>query len=104
VAPDAKIARSGDASERALVAKAGAGGIDPNIRSQVNRDTRVIDDSNKGFIDSLIFWHDSPPPGVLVDPAKEQQRLRDAQATGQPSTAPTPQIVRRKRGLLEGIF
>src|SRR3954463_5006395 len=42
VAPDAKVARSGDASERALIAKAGAGGIDPNIRSQVNRDTRVI--------------------------------------------------------------
>jgi hypothetical protein len=104
VAPDAKVARSGDASERALIAKAGAGGIDPNIRSQVNRDTRVIDDSNKGFIDSLIFWQDKPTPGTIVDPAKEQQRLRDAQATGQPSTAPTPKIVRRQRGLLEGIF
>ena len=104
VAPDAKVARSGDASERALVAKAGAGGIDPNIRSQVNRDTRTIDDSNKGWIDSLIFWRDNPPPGVIVDPAKEQQRLRDAQATGTPSTAPTPQIERRQRGLLEGIF
>ena len=104
VAPDTKVARTTDASERALVAKAGAGGIDPNIRSQVNRDTRVIDDSNKGFIDSLIFWQDKPVPGTIVDPAKEQQRLRDAQATGQPSTAPTPKIVRRQRGLLEGIF
>ena len=104
VAPDAKVVRSGDASERALIAKAGAGGIDPNIRSQVNRDTRVIDDSNKTFIDSLIFWQDKPTPGTIVDPAKEQQRLRDAQATGQPSTAPTPKIVRRQRGLLEGIF
>jgi hypothetical protein len=103
VAPDAKIPRSGDASERALVAKAGGGG-DPNIRSQVNRDTRTIDDSNKGWIDSLIFWREDPPPGVLVDPAKEQQRLRDAQATGTQSTAPTPQIERRQRGLLEGIF
>ncbi len=104
VAPDAKVVRSGDASEQALVAKAGAGGIDPNIRSRVNRDTRVLDDSNKTFIDSLIFWQDNPTPGTIVDPAKEQQRLRDAQAAGQPSTAPTPSIVRRKRGLLEGIF
>jgi hypothetical protein len=104
VAPDAQVPRSGDASEQALVAKAGAGGIDPNIRATVNRDTRVIDDSNKTFIDSLIFWHDTQPSGTIVDPAKEQQRLRDAQATGQPSTAPTPQIVRRQRGLLEGIF
>src|ERR1700742_3336772 len=32
VPPDTKVARSGDASEQALIAKAGAGGIDPNIR------------------------------------------------------------------------
>ncbi|MBS0539762.1 MAG: DUF3035 domain-containing protein [Proteobacteria bacterium] len=104
VAPDAKVPRTGDASERALVAKASAGGVNPNIRAQVNRDTRVLDDSNKTFIDSLIFWQDAPPPGVIVDPAKEQQRLRDSQAAGTTSTAPTPTIVRRKRGLLEGIF
>ena len=64
----------------------------------------MINDSNKSFIDSLIFWHDQEPTGTVVDPAKEQQRLRDAQATGQPSTAPTPSIERRQRGLLEGIF
>jgi hypothetical protein len=97
-------AKGGDASEQALVAKASAGGVDPNIRSQVNQDTRVINDKNKSFIDNLIFWHDDQPTGTIVDPAKEQQRLRDAQATGQPSTAPTPSIERRQRGLLEGIF
>ena len=94
----------GDASEQALVAKAGAGGVDPNIRSQVNRDTRTLAEKDDTFIDSLIFWQDKPPPGVVVDPEKEQQRLRDAQATGQPSNAATPTIERRKRGLLEGIF
>lgn len=95
---------AGDASEQALVAKAGVGGIDPNIRSQVNRDTRTLADQDRTFIDSLIFWQDRPPPGVIVDPEKEQQRLRDAQATGQPSKAATPTIERRKRGILEGIF
>jgi len=94
----------GDASEAALVAKAGAGGIDPNIRSQVNRDTRVLAEKDNSFIDSLIFWQDKPTPGVIIDPAKEQQRLRESQASGQPSNAPTPTIERRKRGLLEGIF
>ncbi|MDP2331267.1 MAG: DUF3035 domain-containing protein [Reyranella sp.] len=97
-------ASTGGASERALVAKAGQGGIDPNIRSQVNQDTRTIADSDKTFIDGLIFWQDKPPPGVVLDPTKEQQRLRDAQAAGQPATGPTPTITRRKRGLLEGIF
>ncbi len=97
--------RAGDASEAALVARASSGvAVDPNIRSQVNRDTRVIADENTSFIDSLIFWQDKPPPGTIIDPVKEQQRLREAQATGKPSTAPTPTIVRRKRGLLEGIF
>ena len=94
----------GDASEASLIAKASAGGVDPNIRSQVNQDTRVLAAKDNTFIDSLIFWQDKPPPGVVLDPAKEQQRLRESQASGQPSSAPTPTIERRKRGLLEGIF
>jgi hypothetical protein len=96
--------QAGDASEKALVAKAGQGGIDPNIRGQVNKDTKVIADQNSGFIDSLIFWQDKGPSGTVIDPTKEQQRIRDAQASGQPSASPTPTIERRKRGLLEGIF
>ncbi len=95
---------AGGASEQALVAKAGQGGIDPNIRSRVNTDTRTINDSDKSFVDSLIFWQDAPPTGVVLDPAKEQQRLRDAQAAGQAPAGGTPTITRRKRGMLEGIF
>ena len=97
-------ATPGNASEQALVAKASTGGVDPNIRAVVNKDTKVMADNDKSFIDSLIFWQDKPPPGTIIDPAKEQQRIRDAQASGQPSPAPTPTIERRKRGLLEGIF
>src|SRR5688572_30507586 len=84
----------GGASEQALVAKAGQGGIDPNIRSRVNTDTRTINDDDKSFVDSLIFWQDAPPPGVVLDPAKEQQRLRDAQAAGQTPAGATPTITR----------
>jgi hypothetical protein len=92
-------------SEQALVSKINqSGAIDPEIRSRVNQDTKTINDSNKGFVDSLIFWQDPVPSGVVLDPTKEQQRLRDAQASGQPATTATPTITRRKRGLLEGIF
>jgi hypothetical protein len=91
-------------SEQALVAKAGGTNIDPNIRSRVNQDTKTINDSDKSFIDSLIFWQEPPPSGVVLDPSKEQQRLRDAQAAGQPASGNTPTITRRKRGLLEGVF
>lgn len=100
--PDAP--RTGSSAEQSLVARAGQGGIDPNIRGQVNRDTKTLAESDKSFIDSLIFWQDSPPPGVVLDPTKEQQRIRDAQAAGQPASGPTPTITRRKRGWLEGIF
>jgi hypothetical protein len=91
-------------SEQALVQKAGGSNIDPNIRSRVNTDTKTINDSDKSFIDSLIFWQDTPPSGVVIDPTKEQQRIRDAQAAGQPASGATATIKRRQRGLLEGIF
>jgi hypothetical protein len=91
-------------AEASLVQKAGGTSIDPNIRSRVNQDTKTINDNDKTFIDSLIFWQDTPPPGVVVDPTKEQQRIRDAQAAGQPATGQTPTIKRRQRGLLEGLF
>ena len=51
--PDA--ARSGSSAEQSLVARAGKGGIDPNIRGQVNTDTKTLAESDKSFIDSLIF-------------------------------------------------
>ena len=99
-------------AEASLVQKAGGGNVDPNIRSRVNTDTKTINDSDKTFIDSLIFWQDTPPPGTIIDPVAEQRRLREAQASGQPSNAATgqpasgqtPTIKRRQRGLLEGLF
>jgi hypothetical protein len=92
--------------ESALLAKVGQSGssIDPDIRTKVNRESRVIADNNRSVIDSLIFWQDTPPPGVVLNPSKEQQRLRESQATGTEPTGGTPTIERRKRGVLEGIL
>lgn len=92
-------------SETALLAKAGANRADPNIRSVVNQETGLLAEQNRTLIDDLIFWRKPEQPGVVVDPVKEQQRIRETQATGQPvTTGTTPTIERRKRGLLEGIF
>jgi len=74
------------------------------VQQHSNRDTCTLAEQDKSFIDSLIFWQDRPPPGVVIDPEKEQQRLREAQAAGKTSSGATPTIERRKRGLLEGIF
>lgn len=105
VPPAGAMAGAGGQSEQALLAKAGARGADPNIRSTVNEESRLIADNDRSFIDSLIFWRKDPPPGVVVDPVKEQQRIQQNQAIGQPvTTGNTPIIERRRRGILEGIF
>src|SRR3977135_2500369 len=70
--------------------RTGAGGapapIDPTVRSRVNQDTKTLNDSDKSFVDSLIFWQSAQPSGVIIDPTKEQKSLRDAQPPGQPAS------------------
>ncbi len=102
--PPAATVATGSQAETALLARAGQAGADPNIRLQVDRDSRLLADSDRTFIDSLIFWRDAPQPGTLLDPAAEQARLRAAQAQGTDPSGATPKIERRRRGLLEGIF
>lgn len=91
--------------EAALLQSAGATGIDPDIRQLVDRETSSLIAEDRKFIDSLIFWRDPEPPGEVVDPAAEQQRLQENAALGKPvNEGDTPIIERRERGLLEGIF
>jgi hypothetical protein len=94
------------AGEQALIAKAGAGGADSSIRQQVDKDTDQLNaDNSGGFVDSLLFWREPPPPGEAVDAQREAQRLRENAALGKPASAgDTPQIQRTQRAWLEGIF
>ena len=85
-------------------ARARAAASTPTSAAGSTSDTKTLNDNDKSFVDSLIFWQDRSPPGVIIDPTKEQQRLRDAQAAGQPASGNPPTITRRKRGLLEGVF
>jgi hypothetical protein len=58
-----------------------------------------------GLTDKLMFWRKPTPPGIVVDPQKEAQRLRENAALGQSQeTGDTPIIQPKQRGLLEGIF
>ena len=105
----AKVGTNGvplSAGEQALIAKAGAGGADPSIRQQVDKDTAQLNaDNTGGFVDSLLFWREPPPPGEAVDASREAQRLRENAALGKPaSVGDTPQIQRTQRAWLEGIF
>lgn len=91
--------------EAALLQSAGATGVDPNIRLLVDRETSSLIEQDKKFIDNLIFWREPTPPGEVIDPVAEQQRLQENAALGKPATeGETPIIERRERGILEGIF
>jgi hypothetical protein len=107
VAPPAPAAPSGpvSAGEAALLQHSGAAGADPAIRQTVDRETKDIQEGDSAFIDRLIFWQKNPEPGVVIDPAKEQQRLQENAALGKPLTeGETPVIQRKRRAWLEGIF
>lgn len=93
------------AGERALLALADAGRARPDIRRIINEENALFAEDDSSFVDRLMFWQTQPPPGTLVDPTKEAQRLQEASALGKPPTeGETPIIERRKKAILEGIF
>lgn len=93
------------AGEMALLKQAGAGAAEPNIRQLVNQENSKLLESDRSFVDRLIFWQKAEQPGNAIDPTKEAQRLRENAALGKPPTeGESPTIERKKRALLEGIF
>lgn len=93
------------AGEAALLQAAGATEADPNIRLIVNRETNQINEEADYFVDRLVFWNNISPAGTIVDPVAETRRLQENAALGQPpTTGPTPQIERRRKAPLEGLF
>lgn len=91
--------------EVALLKRAGAADSDPNIRQIVNQENSKLLESDRSFVDRLVFWKAPEEPGTVVDPTKETQRLRENASTGKAVTeGETPIIERKKKALLEGIF
>ena len=91
--------------EQLLLKQAGAENANPDIRTVVNKESSVLAEEEKSFTDTLVFWRDPEPSGTVVNAAEEAKRLRQNQALGKSvSTGDTPQIERRQRGILEGIF
>ena len=92
--------------EQALLARAGVGGADADIRQVVDSEADVLTDADSTFLDRLLTFRDTEEViGAVVDPAAEARRLRENDALGLPvTTGETPKIERKRRGLLEGIF
>jgi hypothetical protein len=106
-APAAATAQLADLSPgtTALLARTGGLAATSDIREQVNRESTVLADADRTFVERLMFWSDKPEGGTVVDAPQEARRIRENQALGQPVVAgETPTIERRPKALLEGIF
>lgn len=86
--------------ESALLAEAGAVGVDPSIRQTVDAESRILaDEGSTSLADFLLFWRDAPPSGTIVNATAEAQRIRENQAAGRPITeGETPIIERSSEG------
>ncbi len=115
--PPAASSRS--AGEGAFLEAAGAPKADPNIREHVADDTALSPQNQRDFVDKLLFWRSSGLPSTdeVIDPNKEADRIKQAQAAGttvapdapsaksQTATQqPTPTIERKKSTSLFNIF
>ncbi|MDA8252189.1 MAG: DUF3035 domain-containing protein [Rhodospirillales bacterium] len=89
--------------QEALIAAAGPP-VSSAIRGQVDAEA-AKEASDRSLTDRLMFWRTKPPPGVVVDPQKEAQRLRENAALGKsPETGNTPVIGNKPKTLFDSLF
>ncbi len=75
-----------------------------DIRTQVEQDS-AVERTSKSMADTLMFWRKSPPPGIVVDPQAEQQRLRENAALGQnPDIGTTPIIQPKPKSWIDRLL
>jgi hypothetical protein len=76
-----------------------------NIRAEVNGEAAAAAQQNQGFVDTLMFWREPAPPGIVVDPQKEAQRIRENAALGRSQDqGDTPIIQPRAKSWLDSLF
>jgi hypothetical protein len=93
----------GSPGQQALLQAAGPP-VSSAIRSEVDQEA-AHSQPTQSIADRLLFWRKPPKPGIVVDPQKEEQRLRENAALGQtPESGETPIVQPKQRAWLEGIF
>ena len=89
--------------QEALIAAAGPP-APPDIRRLVDTEAAKEADS-ASLTDRLMFWKSPRPPGVVVDPQKEAERLRENAALGRsPETGNTPVLDAKPKTLFNQLF
>jgi hypothetical protein len=79
-------AAGGSVGEVALLQAAGPA-PSRDIRRQVDEESQRLDRPPRDLADRLIFWREPPAPGIVVDPARERERIRENAALGIEGTA-----------------
>lgn len=97
---------TGEASPGQAALVQAAGPAPPaNIRAQVNNAAATEAQQSESFVNTLMFWREPPPPGIVVDPQKEAQRIRENAALGRSqNTGDTPIIQPESKSWLGGLF
>lgn len=91
------------AGQQALVQQAGPA-APAGIRARVDQDAALAG-GDRSFADRLMFWRKPPTPGVVVDPTREAQRLKENAALGQSvEQGDTPIIQRKPKSLWDSIL
>ena len=92
--------------EQALVRNAGASKTDPEIRAIVNREALVPLAGSKALADKVLFWRSPRTQINIVDPGKENKRIRDQKAKGKPVTSEGVPVIDKDldRGFLDGLL
>jgi hypothetical protein len=92
--------------EKALVVQSGADKADPEIRAIVNRESVVPIAGSKTIANKVLFWRDAKKEVSIIDPGKENKRIRDKQAAGKPITSEGVPVIDQEidRGFLDKLL
>ncbi len=90
---------------KSILEQSGATQANASIRNTIDRETSAFISESETFADDIMFWKNKEAFGTKVDAAKEAQRIREAQALGQPITGQGSVVIERKEeAILEGLF
>jgi hypothetical protein len=92
--------------EKALVMRSGGDKTDPEIRAIINRESIVPISGSKTIANKVLFWRDARSQISIVDPGKENKRIRENQKKGKPITSDGVPVIDKDldRGFLETLF
>jgi Protein of unknown function (DUF3035) len=92
------------AGQQALVAEAGGGTADPQIRRQIAEENQSLVQVEQSLFTWAMEWRQPSTLGAAVDAPAEAERLRANRAKGEPPTAgDTPTVVERRQSPLGAL-